>query len=162
MKGSCSKWVTVPLGRMWQILNILVSLADLRANPSFPSSAVPALIFWWFIPHYGARFFFFFPFLLPKANRCSLDLPHLSGVTAEPSWRFSTQELLPWAWCTWAQHSQCRAGQLLQQIHSIAWAELTAQSPGLLYHIMEMPLLLPQDGFCCGTVIKSRYSSKIL
>lgn len=66
MKGSCSKWVTVPLGGMWQILNILVSLADLRANPSFPSSAVPALIFWWFIPHYGASFVFFFPSFFPK------------------------------------------------------------------------------------------------
>lgn len=111
-------------------------------------------------------------FLLPRANRCSLDLPHLLGITVESRWRFSIQEPLHWALCTWAQHSQSspawswawlvRARQLLQQILIIVRAGVRARSPGHLYHIMEMQLLLPWDGVCCGSVINSRYSFKIV
>lgn len=40
------------------------------------------------VKHYGANFF-----LLLKANRCFLDLPHLLWITIESNWRFSIQYL---------------------------------------------------------------------
>lgn len=85
-----------------------------------------------------------FFFLLPKANRCSLDLPHLSGITAGdfPLSSPCMVHLGP-AFPVQPSLELGRAGQLLQQIHIIAWDGFTAQSPGLLCHIMEMRLLPP-------------------
>lgn len=53
------------------------------------------------VKHYGANFF-----LLLKANRCFLDLPHLSRITIESNWRFSIQYLGTLVFCAWSHHTQ--------------------------------------------------------
>lgn len=105
----------------------------------------------------------FFP-LLPKANRCSLDLPHLVGITVESSWKFPIQEPLHWALCTWAQLSQS----------SPAWPGLDScccRSTALSGQDLLPRALVPHYGnatapalrwCCCGRVVKSRYSSRIV
>lgn len=148
---------------MWQILNILVSLADLKANPFFPLNALPAFIFWWFISRYGARFSSFFPKLTGVPWICLICQESLSSPAGDFPFRSSCSgHCAPGPSIPSPAQCGVRARQLQQQIPSIARAGFTAQSPGHWYHIMEMQLLLPWAALGCGSGIQSRYSSKIV